>query len=188
MKNIIKIFIKEIIPVVIGILIALYINNWNENRKDEKYINQITLSMNKELIETKEAIINQISVQKSFIDTLNYYSKDNKIALADLIKKTNGIHMPTIKINSWKAISNSKIELLQYDKISILANIEEQKDILRTKSIKMMDFVYSNIYETGKDKKEILKIRIFGILNTEISIQNEIEQIISNNEMNKKMD
>jgi hypothetical protein len=29
-----KYFTKEIIPVIIGILIALFINNWNEERKE----------------------------------------------------------------------------------------------------------------------------------------------------------
>lgn len=33
--------IREIVPVIIGILIALLINNWNEDRKDKKYLNQI---------------------------------------------------------------------------------------------------------------------------------------------------
>ncbi|MDW5290710.1 hypothetical protein [Formosa sp. PL04] len=41
--------------------------------------------------------------------------------------KVNEMYIPTIKINSWKAISNSKIELMEYDKVSTLANIEEHK-------------------------------------------------------------
>jgi len=37
MKKINQLF-KEIIPVIIGVLIALVINNWNEERKDKKYL------------------------------------------------------------------------------------------------------------------------------------------------------
>jgi hypothetical protein len=47
MKKYIKAFFKEIVPIIIGILVALYINNWNENKKDEKYINQILSSIKK---------------------------------------------------------------------------------------------------------------------------------------------
>ena len=43
----IKQIIREIIPVIIGILIALVINNWNEDRKNENYLNQIFSSIEK---------------------------------------------------------------------------------------------------------------------------------------------
>ena len=36
MGNYIKYAIGEIIPIVIGILLALQINNWNEENKDRK--------------------------------------------------------------------------------------------------------------------------------------------------------
>ena len=48
-----KQIIKDIIPVIIGILIALLINNWNEDRKEKKYLNQIFASINKELEESR---------------------------------------------------------------------------------------------------------------------------------------
>ena len=44
--------VKEIIPVILGILIALIINNWNENRKEKKYLDQIFTSIESELEES----------------------------------------------------------------------------------------------------------------------------------------
>jgi len=178
MKKNIEAFIKEIIPVTVGILIALWINNWNENRKDENYINNISSSINKELTETKEDIINNLSTQKSLVDTLEFYKKDDKVSILDIIMKVDGIKIPTIKINSWEAISNSKIELMKYDDISTLANIQEQKEVLTVKSQNMMNFVYPNIKETGSDKKELLKLMILDIISTEKTTQKEIEVFI----------
>ncbi len=179
MKKNIKAFIKEIVPIIVGILIAMSITNWNENRKDKNYINQIFSSINKELIETNKDIIDKISIQKSFIDTLDFYLEDNKISLLDITIKTKGIHIPTIKINSWKAISNSRIELVEYDKVSALANIEEQKEILKMKTEKLGNFFYSNTNETGKEKKELMKIVMLDIIATEIPLQKGIEGIIN---------
>ena len=159
----------------------MYINNWNENRKDEKYITQIFSSINKELFETNKEITNIIPTQKSLIDTLKFYSENNKVSFLDIIKKNNGIRMPSIKLNSWKAISNSKIELLHYDKVSILSNIEDGKNNLIMKSDKLTTLVYSNIKETGKDKKEIMTIMLLDIIQTETSLQEEIEKITSKN-------
>ena len=178
-SNYAKYLIKEIIPVTIGILIALYINNWNENRKNTNYINQISSSIDKELNETNEDIIDHIEIQKSLIDTLDFYEKNTKTSILIAVKKARGIHMPKIKINSWKAISNTKIELMSYEKVSALANIEEQKKILNTKIENLMNFIYSNIKETGIDKKQLLKLMMQDIISTEKTIQNEINRIIS---------
>lgn len=174
MKHLIKLILKEIIPIVAGILIALYINNWNEERKNEKYINQIYSSISKELKDTNEEITAKIPNQKSTIDTLDFYMANNKITLFDIVLKNNGFHTPTIKINSWKAISNSKIELLQYKKMTILADIEDQKNNLNQKLDKLLSFLYPSLNETEKNKKFVMKIMIKDIINTEIKILNLI--------------
>lgn len=179
MKENIKTFIKDIIPIVVGILIALWINNWNETRKDRNYLDQITSASNKELTETNEDIKENLLLQKSYIDSIDAYLIDDNISLLDITLKNKGIYVPTIKINSWKAISNSKIELLDYKKISALAIIEEQKEMLKMKSMRLVDFLYANPKETGKDKKEFLKILMLDIIGTEESIQKDISNIIT---------
>ena len=171
-------FIKELATIVAGILIALEINNWNENRKDKNYINQISSLINKELSETNVDIIEKIEIQKSFIDTLDFYLQDNKTSLLDLTIKSKGIYLPTIKINSFKSLSNSKIELMEYNKISAFANIEEQKEILKTKSERLADFVYPNVKETGIDKKKFMRLLLQDIISTENALQIGIESVL----------
>lgn len=46
--------IGEIVLVVIGILLALQINNWNENRKNTNQIETLLTSLNKEVIVNKD--------------------------------------------------------------------------------------------------------------------------------------
>ncbi|MDF4221929.1 DUF6090 family protein [Maribacter sp. M208] len=176
-KTIIE-FIKEIITIIVGILIALYINNWNEDRKDAKYIDQIFISMNKELRETNYDIDEKLIKQRTLIDSLNFYMKDDELSLSKVIEKSEGIFVPLIKLNSWKAISNSKIELIEYDKISVLSDIEEQKELLKMKADKLIDFIYVNYKETGEIKKEFLKVYMLEIISTEIDLQKDIQKII----------
>ena len=45
--------IGEILLVVIGILIALQVNNWNENRKQENNKQHLMLAIRKELLDNK---------------------------------------------------------------------------------------------------------------------------------------
>ncbi|WP_289064352.1 hypothetical protein [uncultured Zobellia sp.] len=176
MKKNIKAFIKEIVPIIAGILIAMYINNWNEDRKDKKYINQIFSSINKELAETNIDITEKLGIHESLIDTVDFYLKNDSTSILEIIRKAEGIKIPSIRINSWKAISNSKIELIDYEKISALANIEEQKEILQIKSEYLLNFLYANTNETERSKKELLTILIKDIMVTEKMIQNEIDK------------
>ena len=92
--------------------------------------------------------------------------------------KADGIHIPRIKLSSWKAISRSKIELLDYEKMSILVNIEEQKELLKSKTEHLINFIYPNIKKTGIDKKELIVIMMKDIIITEKGIQEEIQKII----------
>jgi len=179
MKINIKAFIKEILPIIAGILIAMFINNWNEDRKDKKYIAKIFTSINKELSETEKDITIKIKGQNALADTLDYYKNNEKISILNIVTKVKGIYIPTIKINAWKAVSNSRIELIDYDKLSVLANIAEAKEILRMKTEKLGNFIYANTSETTIDKKKLMKLMVLDIIHTEKMIQDEIKKVVN---------
>lgn len=170
--------IREIIPVILGILIALIINNWNEERKDEKYLNQIFSSLNEELIESRADIIEAIPKQQILLDSLQRYLYDETVTLSDIIEKARGIHGPVIKNYSWKAISSLRIELVEYEKLSALIELDESKESLELKFEKVLDFILNNLKETSPDKKEIFMIMISEIMSTEKYLQLEIEELI----------
>ncbi len=178
MKTNIKFLIKEIIPITIGILIALFINNWNEHQKDKKYINKILTSISEELTETSKSIAEKTSNQEILIDTLDAYLLDDRTPLLEVVVKGNGIHFPTIRTNSWKAISNSKIELLDYDLMSSLANIEGGQEFLKLQAENVSNYIFTNAEETGKFKKLALKLMMQDIRRNVINIEEEIQKII----------
>lgn len=178
MKKEVEKFIKDIIPVLLGVLIALWINNWNQTRKDKEYLTQLLSSINKELKESNNDIIKELSFQRKLIDSLSFYKTNDNISIFDVFMKADGIHIPRIKLSSWKAISRSKIELLDYEKMSILVNIEEQKELLKSKTEHLINFIYPNIKKTGIDKKELIVIMMKDIIITEKGIQEEIQKII----------
>lgn len=66
-----KYAIGEIILVVIGILIALQINNWNEARKTNKVKKQVLLSLKKELEVNSDQIKNTFKYHNVIRDTIN---------------------------------------------------------------------------------------------------------------------
>lgn len=175
-----KYAIGEITLVVIGILIALSINNWNENRKDKNYLNQIFSSIEKELKESNIDIKKVIPKQLASLDTIDVYLNNEKINLYDIMIKVNGIHAPKIKTNSWNAIANSKIELIEYHKLSALSDIEEGKKNLTERIEKQIEYVFQNFEKTDRNKKIILKMIILDIVGAEKELESKIEKLIKN--------
>lgn len=176
MNEIKKIF-REIIPVIIGILIALFINNWNEDRKEKIYLSKILTSIEFELKETHHDIDSIMALQYALIDTLELYLEDENISLQDIMGKTNGVSIPIIRIYSWKALSNSRIELLPYNDLSTLANIEEDKELLNDKSKYLMNFLYNNIAKSGRYEKGILTSLMTDVISTESSILLGVDEL-----------
>ncbi|MFT5917337.1 MAG: lysyl-tRNA synthetase class I [Flammeovirgaceae bacterium] len=72
--------IKETAPVIIGILFA-FINNWNEDRKDTEYLNQIFSSIEKELEESNIDVKRVLPKQMAFIDSIETYLNNEDVSL-----------------------------------------------------------------------------------------------------------
>ena len=177
MKQIKQLF-REIIPVIIGILIALFINNWNDERKEKKYLDQMFSSIEKELEESILDIKTVIPKQLASVDTLDVYINNEEVSLYSIMMRGNGIHFPTIKTNSWNAIANSRIELIEYEQLSTLADIEERKENLFIRIERQMEFIFQNFEKTDRAKKIILRMMTLDIVNAEEELQSQIEEFI----------
>ncbi len=67
--------IGEIVIVVAGILLALYLNNWNQERTDKKLEIQYYQSMNNQLKEDLDIIIGEINYNQNYLSQF-LYAKD----------------------------------------------------------------------------------------------------------------
>lgn len=67
--------IGEIVIVVAGILLALYLNNWNQERTDKKLEIQYYQSMNNQLKEDLDIILGEINYNQNYLNQF-LYAKD----------------------------------------------------------------------------------------------------------------
>jgi len=70
-----KYAIGEIVLVVVGILIALQINNWNEDKKNQKLIAAYKNSLIENLVQDSTVIANNINLIQSHILEIEAYEK-----------------------------------------------------------------------------------------------------------------
>jgi len=133
-ENYLKYAIGEIVLVVIGILIALSINNWNEDRKLKNELGQFKISLISELNKDVNSITKEINLIDDDIKKLNNYFKrmsSESVNKDTLVQIFNREFRPTIygaikfnnnTVNTLKSSGNfSKLEKwLQDDIINIL--------------------------------------------------------------------
>lgn len=122
--NYLKYAIGEILLVVIGILIALQINNWNEKRKNQLFEREILTLIDQnlerdatlltiELNKTKKAIVltekllAQVS-QKKYTDSLNFWM-GHIISFERFKSQTSAFEV--LKAKGIETISNKKLQL-----------------------------------------------------------------------------
>jgi len=125
-----KYAIGEIILVMIGILLALQVNNWNENRLAKLEEKSILSNLNQEFLQNKEALKNDLKVSDE--------AYQSGLIIMDLIGKsrtelesinTDSILYKTVEYNSFNPSENALSDLLQSGRLQILQN-EKLKDLL----------------------------------------------------------
>ena len=117
--------IGEIVIVVAGILLALYLNNWNQERTDKKLEIQYYQSMNNQLKEDLDIIIGEINYNQNYLNQF-LYAKDlilmndkskidtlgkiaiNMVRFSDFRRKSN-IYQTLINSGEIVKINNYKI-------------------------------------------------------------------------------
>ena len=139
--------VGEIVLVVIGILIALSINNWNNDKQDKqaelKYLNQIRKSLQENNLILKERIVNDERTLK-FGDQLYNHFKTKK-ELNDSIKR-----ILVILLNDQMISFNiAAFENLKNDGLSFISNDDLKFEIINIydKELKYIQNIFANQFE-----------------------------------------
>ncbi|MFK7831938.1 MAG: DUF6090 family protein [Winogradskyella sp.] len=170
MSKYFKYAIGEIILVVIGILIALQINNWNENRKNRiteaDYYCRILedFELNEKLIdENSELITHRIKLTKALIKDLNNTPNDRSTILNKfVVALRQDVSVP----------SNITFEdLTSSGQLKLLTDIK-----LKNKLIEYSTFLNNTLNLLSENRNEIVKRYTDFDLITELGYQ-EVEYI-----------
>ncbi len=131
-----KYAIGEIVLVVIGILIALQINNWNEGRKQKMQIHTNILSIAKDIsIDTLEqnrtakSLQREIDAGKNLIaimESETHYVSDSLAFILDFNTFTTVYNYPE-QTNTWKLL-NSSGSLAEFPDAILLSMLQDYYD------------------------------------------------------------
>jgi hypothetical protein len=103
----------ELVLVVLGILIALQINNWNENRIEQKQITEYAHALIKDLerdLAMAEVIEAEINLLLEKIDTLALYVKEKPVEQMRNLDLFYLMHKPFYRPFSWNRTALEQIK------------------------------------------------------------------------------
>ena len=125
-----KYAIGEIVLVVVGILIALQINNWNENRKTRKLEAQIYKELKSDLLQTRNDINETISKHKEIFKSSQqlitdiYDKKSNSQSIYESLTRSSAEFQIIPKTSAFENLKNSGLNTLSNDSLrSAITNL-----------------------------------------------------------------
>ena len=118
-----KYAVGEIVLVVIGILIALQINNWNENRKTKKLEVQIYTELKSDLLQTRDDINEAISKHKEIFKSSQelitdiYDKKSNSQTIYNSLTSSSAEFQIIPKTSAFENLKNIGLNTLSNDSL-----------------------------------------------------------------------
>lgn len=189
-KQYLKYAIGEIILVVLGILIALQINNWNQNRiknateqtyllglKEEFQVSKSKLeeliNINKENYSGAQKILELMSskndsIDETFFSSLLYQTLSNDIAF----NSNNSLLSEMTNSGNLKNLTNTQLRKELTNWISTLEDISRQEEELNIQRIKVIDMFRTDQYSLGTVFQSAGVNDNFGLPNTANKVSN----------------
>jgi len=119
-----KYAIGEIVLLMVGILLALQVNNWNEIRKTRKKEVKLLIELRDDLLETKNDLLTDIVKAQQILATTNSLYKaiiEDQISDTNPFKLSTGYILDTAmlfpKLSAYQAIQSEGITIISNDNL-----------------------------------------------------------------------
>jgi hypothetical protein len=187
-----KYAVGEIILVVIGILIALSINNWNQKRVLNKQSNQVLLNLKNEIIESKAELENVTEFLKQRVDKrLEYLNETNsELADAEKIKKISNMiffYTESIKLPIIESELGPNKKIIQWSELTKQMQNLSESIAYYNKGIEYLENdMYSNVLPFSVKQGVIIDLMVSNgmlkskdYLNTDIYSNEDFRNVIA---------
>ena len=118
--------VLEFIPVFLGVILALFFDNLNESRLDQKKINGLLVKIELGTEKNIENLELQLSRNQQVIDSLTHYQQDNSLRIGDILSRTKGIRHIQFDLAAWSVLKSSELLVdVDYELVSYLYLLSE---------------------------------------------------------------
>jgi hypothetical protein len=169
-------YLKEITIVVIGVLIAVSISNYKEKLENETYLKNTLKAIESEVISSQTDIDTVLAGHIELYYKLESEFGENEQTLGAFLSNSGGFQAATIKNISLRFFIANKAELLKFEIISQLLDIESATEILASKLERLANYAYDHI----NDNSEEVRIKFTFLLSDVIESEQTLSESYSN--------
>ena len=190
-----KYAIGEIILVVIGILIALSINNWNENRKKRNEESILLIALKQDFLENRKRLIETIESQEKMIYFSLSFIKLITSNTSKTVSQDSILNLKAYGANSWfraELVNSSYKTIISSGKGDVIKNLNLKKRLIEFSTdmesgfeddyeskeclvyMNNISYKYESKFLNENDKK------FFGISMPQDSVRKSIDNLLSN--------
>lgn len=178
----------DIIPVIAGILIALFINNLQQNYRDKKLLESTLQSLSNEFAENATEINENLPLHLRLIDTLQHYKESENHSIHDIVTKVGRLSTANIFTTNWQAtLNNNSLGFLNYKTVQLLSDIDAQQQEMRNQEEMLLPIVFGPpMFKQGKEGLEYrqgLEVWLLTFISNEeilLGLYEEFEQVVRN--------
>ena len=175
---------KEMIPVILGIMIALWINNWQKDKEDQAFLSHVVQSIQIEHEENIMELKEIIPVHNNLIDSIKLYMDDDELIIGEFLNMTDGFKIALIGNTSWKSFISNDFKMTDFDLIKNLSMIDEYKIAYNEQIKRISDFIFKNIKSADQVDKDIFLFVIQDLIDLEedlLEVHLKAEPALKNN-------
>jgi len=162
---------QEIVIVVIGVLIAVSINNYKEYIDNRNYVQTTLQAIEKEIRLNQMDLDTIVERHLTLLEELYHYEAQEEQTLGELVAELGGVQVASIRNIGLRFFVTNKAELLDFDLISMLIQIEDTTEILEAKLNRLANFAYAHLNDTDEQTIETFVFMLTDVIDSETSLQ-----------------
>ena len=180
-------FAFELVTVIAGILIALFVNGIQERRSDKKILHQTLQALSVEFDKNRDNIKSKSARLQTFKDTLEFYKNDESLSIYDLTIKAPGLTAVDLYTTNWQVtLSTNSLRLIDFETITLLSRIDAKHNELKDQSAILNSLVYNSaVYKNDKEgfyHRKVITSWIGGYMGNEqelIALYDQFKNLIA---------
>jgi hypothetical protein len=176
-------YLKEITIVVIGVLIAVSISNYKERLEDDAYLKKTLRAIEGEMVSSRADVDTVLTKHIDLYENLENQFEENAQTLGEFIMSSGGIQIAVVKNVSLRFFISNKAELLEFDVISQLLEIESLTNLYSLNMERLTAFAYDNIHSTNKEVMTKFSYLLSDVIDSEQTLMELYEEFSKENQL-----
>lgn len=173
-------YFREVSIVVIGVLIAIYMGNLKEQYENNHFIDQTMIALQAEARKSQKSINTVLEKHLLIMDSLRVQleSGNDEESLMDLVGRLGGIQIAQNNNNVLRFFISTKAELLDYEMISMLSEVEFSTNLMNRKMDKLLDFAYMSLQSADLDAKLKFAAYLSNVIDSEGEMVEQYDELL----------